>query len=454
MKPLRRYVAWVSLAVSATLPSCEARVLPAQGQLLVYVDTDAPLPEPAGFPPRVDAPALFDRLSFELFLPGEREPCTGCSREIAPDRVASEGGRLSLGVLPPPGKKGLRARVRLYRSAGRPARAGSTVESVVLLPDAPETGELAVTVELRTADVARPRGSLDAPAPGAVRVGLPRPGFAGSFRLHERVGCKKPPEADEVCVPGGAFWMGNPRLDVGSANDFDGSLERLVVLSPFFLEKHETTVAEQRASGVRYLDDPSDRVTGKIAGCTYARDGSGPSDVPLNCISWTEARSSCMRRGRDLPTEAELEYVMGGLRGTSFPWGDDDPSCSDMIFGRDADGSSPCDPNASRPAPSGSGARDRLRLPSGELVDLSGNVSEWARDRFQLETEPCWGTGLFTDPFCDQNGIVVSGARSVRGGYFSGLAGTARAAHRSRTVNEKQAVAAEIGYRCARPDVP
>lgn len=453
MRTLRTYVALAALSAIVLLPSCEARVLPSQGQLLVYVDTDAPLPEPAELVPRLDAPALFDRLSFELFLPGESEACAGCSRELAPDRVASENGKLSLGVLPPPGKKGLRARVRLFRSAGRPARPGSTVESVVLLPDAPETGELAVTVELRTADVARPRGSLEAPSLEAVRVGPPRPGFAGSFRRHERVPCKGSPEVDEVCVPGGAFWMGNPRLDVGSANDFDGSLERLVVLSPFFLEKHETTVAEQRAYGVRYLDDPSDRVTGKIAGCTYARDGSGPSDVPLNCISWTEARTSCMGRGRDLPTEAELEYVMSGLRSTSFPWGDDEPSCSEMIFGRDSGGTSPCDPRESRPAPPGTGVRDRLSLPSGELVDLSGNVSEWARDRFQLESEPCWGTGLFTDPLCDQNGLAVPGARSVRGGYFSGLLGTARSAHRSRIVNEKQAVAPETGYRCARPDV-
>ena len=99
----------------------------------------------------------------------------------------------------------------------------------------------------------------------------------------------------------------------------------------------------------------------------------------------------------------------------------------------------------------GTTKRDRIAARGGELVDLGGNLSEWARDRWNQQDEPCWGTGIFRDPFCDTESPSLPGARSMRGGYFSGPAGLMKRARRGRIVNEKRAVAAEVGFRCMRP---
>jgi len=443
-----------TLALGAALalgaPGCGDRELPPAGQLVVYVDTDAPLPGAPGAPLR--APALFDRLSFELFLPGAGAPCRGCARELAPTREAAARGDLSIGVLPQGvTRAGLRLRVRLYRAAALPARPESTIEAVVTLPEVPAEGLVDVVVTLPVVKVSSPAGTLEAPE--AATLGRPRAGFAGSFRDHERVPCAGAPGPDEACIEGAGFWMGDPTLDRGAKLDFDGERERLVVVSPFFLDRHELTVAELRALGVSAGDDPSDRVTGAIAGCTYARDGSGDPRLPVSCISWSGARAACKKLGKDLPTEAELELAAGGARGGKYPWGDDPPACADAVFGKTENHVPDCraPSDDGRPSPVGSGLRDRVEAVGGEVVDLGGNVAEWARDRWNQQDEPCWGPGIFRDPLCDRDSPSLPGARSFRGGYYSGPAGLMKRARRGRIVNERRAVAAEVGFRCMRP---
>ncbi len=431
--------------------SCGDRELPPRGQLVVYVDTDAPLPEEPGTVALV--PPLFDRLSFELFLPGETEPCRGCARELQPTREGAKNGTLSIGVLPMGAtslRGALRLRVRLFRSKGLAARPASTIEATIALPEIPNEGLVDVVVTLPVAKLAAPQGDLAAPI--VATLGRPRAGFAGSFHEHEPRPCVGEPGPNEACVEGAGFWMGDPTLDRGAKTDFDGEAERLAIVAPFFLDKHELTVGELRAIGITYLDDPSDRVTGKIVGCTYARDGSGEQNLPVNCISWTEARAACRKLGRDLPTETELELAAGGNRGSTFPWGDDPPTCEDASFSRSANSQPDCRRGEEvRPGVGGTTKRDRIAARGGELVDLGGNLSEWARDRWNQQDEPCWGSGIFRDPFCDAESPSLPGARSMRGGYFSGPAGLMKRARRGRIVNEKRAVAAEVGFRCMRP---
>ena len=116
-------------ALSLVSAGCEVAPLPPAGQLVVHVDTDAPLPEEPGTTPSF-VPPLFDRLSFELFLPGETVPCRGCARELEPTREGAARGALSIGVLPEgSARRDLRLRVRLYRSAGLPARSSTSPRS-------------------------------------------------------------------------------------------------------------------------------------------------------------------------------------------------------------------------------------------------------------------------------------------------------------------------------------
>ncbi|MFW5739471.1 MAG: hypothetical protein ACOC1F_03805 [Myxococcota bacterium] len=102
------------------LAGCEQEPAPPQGQVVLLLDTDAPLPRPvAGTDDSLTPAPLFDRISVEIFPPDSREPCDECTREFAADRNLMRSGQLSLGIVPIPRTLGIVARLRLFRSAGR-----------------------------------------------------------------------------------------------------------------------------------------------------------------------------------------------------------------------------------------------------------------------------------------------------------------------------------------------
>jgi formylglycine-generating enzyme len=423
------------LALALCAAGCTSE-LPPEGHVRLHVATDAPVP------------ALFDRLRLDIVRPGETEPCAGCSREFAAAQPAS------VVIAPEADVAGIRVRVRLYRHGGTLAaepRPASSIETVFALPPIAAEGETELTVTLAAADVGHPVGSLDAPV--AAQEGAPPvlESWAGAI---ERP-CEGEPGAGEVCVPGGAFWMGDPRLDFSAAYDLDGGLERLVVLAPFFLDAEEVSVAAFRASGLAHTlepgvsDDPHE-AGGNIPGCTYTTPPSDNDALPTNCVSWQRAAAYCAALGKALPTEAELEYAAGARASAAYPWGEDDPRCEDAVYDREGD----CAELGGGPLAPGSGVRDRLALGGATLVDLAGNVSEWAADRWNREHEACWGVGLFVDPLCDTPSAIDEDGRTIRGGAFDSSVVLLRAAVRSRVFNEMFAVSAKVGFRCSRAAGP
>src|SRR5262245_48475025 len=104
----------LSPLVVGVFAACVDRDLPPNGQILITVTTDAPLPPPAGEVLGPDDPLpLFDRLRIEVFRPGETMPCAECVNEFDVDRDLVRAGRASFGVTPPVGVSGYVARVRL-----------------------------------------------------------------------------------------------------------------------------------------------------------------------------------------------------------------------------------------------------------------------------------------------------------------------------------------------------
>jgi formylglycine-generating enzyme required for sulfatase activity len=302
-------------------------------------------------------------------------------------------------------------------------------------------------VMLSTDDAGVPVG---ADTPVALTPGKPGGSQVGTWPGAQRVDCAAPPADGEVCVPGGAYWMGDPTAAGWTAQQTVH--QRLVVLSPFTIDAHEVTVASLRAAGL-HADASWSGVTGtaQLDYCTFSAQPGLTDALPVTCVDWNVARAYCRAAGKDLPTEAEFEFVAGGGHGNPFNWGVDAPQCADAIFSRwppVAEDCMPHDDSHGGPAEPGSGDLDKLALPTGKVLDVAGNVEEWMRDDWNLDTEPCWSRpGVYRDPLCKATGPEASEA-SARGGSWAVTGGLLRAG--LRDYGTKTQWVNFVGFRCAR----
>ena len=431
--------------VTAAGIACDDQ-LPPRGQILLYLDTDAPV---AASPSGLDPP-LFDRVLGELFAPGESTPCPDCRRELVVDAEKMRARRFSFGFVPRPRVVGHRARLVLYRSAGGIGpRPGSSIELVGYLPAVAEDGIKELTARFRTDDVGVPRGTMEAPI--LFEAGPPPVSAIGTWPGAHVVDCDGEAPAEAVCVPGGAFFMGDPRVTI-DGEVTAGAREHLAVVPPFFLDRREVTVGDIRASKLAKLDsrgralDPVDDMSDDLGGrCVYSAAPGKNEDLPVMCVTWDLASRYCRAKGGDLPSEAELELV-ASARGTMLlPWGDREPACGEAHIAGCGDAGAFDLERRVLPWPAGAGTRDRNALPGGEIVDLAANVAEWTRDVFQLDDGPCWSAPILTPPACADGDV---GRRSVKGGDFKSLRIPFAQARRAFDPTHQPA---EVGFRCAYP---
>ncbi len=300
--------------------------------------------------------------------------------------------------------------------------------------------------------------------------------------------------ADMAALPGGRFLMGSSAAEVDAAFTwcetlvapareamraagrpaeeiaatacdrklYERELEpREVELSPFALDRDEVTnremaewlaaLAETRVDGRRILASDGAVLAelaagGPFGGLEVGPDGRtaavrGREHLPAVLVSATAAARFCDDRGRRLPTEAEWELAARGSSRRPFPWGDNQPNCGDVVYGRAPFG--PCQHLPADLQPAGTGTGDRT--PEG-ILDLGGNVAEWVADRFVAPYPPCPAAPC-RDPLVD----VGSGQQVVRGGAFHLWAESTRAAGRSRRPIDPGpgALPADVGFRCA-----
>jgi formylglycine-generating enzyme len=463
------------LALAGITGGCGG-VMEPEGQILLYIDTDAPLPTEPGSVRDARAPApLFDRLRIDILPIGSSAPCSSCTREVPIFEETLQRGQ-SFGIVSASGSSGTRVRVRIFREAflvGSEPLERTTLETTVRLPPIPQRGVLEGFVFLSVDDVGQPIGDENDPidwspgAPGTSRVGTWEPAA--------RLPCTRAAGPGEVCVPGGAFWMG--ALDDLTALD---ATPRLVTLSPFFLGAREVTVGDLRetervvATGENRDPWPRDGITALVSstsrarGCTFPTNTADPDldSLPVNCFSFGLAQSYCEEIGADLPTEAQLEYASSGLESRPYVWGSDPPECEDAVHARSSTLSvSECFASEGTVGPAivGSGDRDVLPLEDGEVFDLAGNLSELARDAWQAQNEGCWTPFLLRDPVCS-NAREADPRYVARSGSWGSPPFALRASAR-HALNEtyvrpdvggdeeakKTRLGPLVGFRCARP---
>lgn len=448
----------LALICALATSSCESS-LPPQGQVVLHLDTDAPVRPTDDL--RAPVP-LFDRVLGEIFPPQGDTPCADCVREFVADAEKMHASRFSFGFVPArPRELGWRIRLRLFRSAGRATpRAESTIELVGFLPAVAEEGITELSARFRTEDVGLPRGTLTAPI--VFDRGAPSPSAEGSWEGARVVECTGEPPPGAACMRGGAFFMGDPRVPV-DAGPPAGVKEHVVVLSPFFIDEHEVTVAEMRASGLVERNsrgraiDPTDDFDDTIGGaCDYTSEPGPNEEVPVDCVSHQLATKYCEARGGTLPSEAQYEYV-ATVRGTRLaPWGDHDPSCDEAVvarsLARSAGGCSDADPLdiGTRVVPErpGTTTRDRVLLDDVPIVDLGANVREWTRDTFAPDDHACWRDVLLRDPVCT---TADAAERTVKGADLLEVPVEYARTRRSSTATDSSWKSRALGFRCVYP---
>jgi sulfatase modifying factor 1 len=459
-----RAVGWLLCLVP--LAACGPSNTPATPQLLIYLDTDAIVPSnQIAAASDMVAPPLFDTIRIDGIHDGS--VCATCTHEFAVVNETFAAQGVSFGVLPPLAA-GDSVRVRLflstYASNDEPLPE-ATIDVTAVLPALPAEGVLAETLLL-------PTDSVGSPTTGTLTAGPPSPSRGGRGRGATRVVWGGPPHPGEVCVPGGAYWMGNPL--VAHLGVDDGDHLRLVALSPFYMDATEVTVAAYRtlANTIGLGSEWSGQVACDEADyCTFTPD-TGPYDqYPMNCVGWEQATTYCQMLGKELPTEAQFEYVASGLDSHTFVWGEDPPDCTDAVFGRAGLGAFRGYDNeclTTNPknldcmnAPAGglplggpavveTGTLDKLTIsvPSstGTIYDLVGNVSELSQDTWNELTEPCWSRpGVYANPVC----TTGMEGYSFRGGDWTDLGFDARAAVRNLVMTATD-FSPQLGFRCVR----
>jgi len=297
------------------------------------------------------------------------------------------------------------------------------------------------------------------------------------WRYEHHAAAPPPPTlafADMIWVPGGAFDYGRTREELDrectalGANclrrplDWEQPRQRAHV-SSFYMDIYEVT-NEQFASFLGSLgsegevvrDDTSPQrrfvryratrqnlielyeTSGVIDGQGFAAR-PGYAKKPVMWVTWDGARLYCERLGRRLPREIEWEYAARGVDNRRFPWGNDEPSCDGVVFGREL--GFQCDRLPREPEDVGNAPHDVTPL---GLHDLGGNVAEWVEDAFTVPYHPPCGDCVDSTTRAapgDANDLRV-----VRGGSWSSVL-FVRATARFKW---KQTVGAnDTGFRCA-----
>lgn len=477
-RPLRMGSAVAVLSVAALAASCGETVA-ARAQLLIFVDTNAPLTASS----REVGQLAVDTLRVDLIAPDG-------SVDDFLDVVAPEpdGWPLSFGVVPDD-VDGVPVLIRLRLFGGAHAHRGenqglttiepeptSTIDRLVAVPF-PARGIRKVGVLMDSDCVGSPASFAGAPVscrsgdaprvdPGEAFVDLTEDWTdtrADTWEAARSAPCRGAQPEGAVCIPGGAGVLGEAQLAAPLTDGIAPAYPLVpVVMTPFWMDRTEFTVGRLRrlveqelySGTMPELHDPEHTVQ---ALCSWlGPEDAAHDELPVNCLPPTAAEAVCRAVAGRLPSEARWEFAARGRgAGWLFPWGNAFAECCSASLSRlgaSVETAASCpggwlssvgsysDPDACE------GPVDRT--PDG-VLDLAGSLAEATLDAWVPFGTECWAApGLRRDPVCPvEAGFVVR-----RGGDWSGGMGLARSTLRSRQVATLGNVT--LGFRCVYEDAP
>jgi len=473
---MRRLRLGLSLAMVCSSPgllACSSEGDP-RAQLLIVVDTDAPVVGQLPGSPTLSGDAAIDSLRVDFL--GDQGAAYASQTFVAPEVL---DWPISFGVVTPEGLADEPALIRLRAFRGvladveqigddtelRP-RAETAIDRLVAIPLAEDGVQgYRVTLSLecfgRSARFLPLSTCIDAaqltadPSEGLEPQGEIRRTRAGTAELAQAVQCSAAPMENRICISGGFTLLGD-LLIVGVADLLfaDSVPLRPVHLSPFWLDRTEVTVGRYRTIHSQLQGTPPalpDANNWQLSDCTWRGPDDNSNDaMPLNCVNWDTAREICQLLGGDLPTEAQWEHAASGRgQGRRFSWGDQPASCcvASLARGTQCPDEGP-EPSGSHPPESCNGLGDVSR---DGVVDLGGSLAEFQRDSFRpYDDDECWAIdGIAFDPYCQ---VGDSSTFAVRGGNYQSGLGTALAALRMKYT--QPSVNHTHGFRCATGDGP
>jgi len=428
---------------------CSSEVAP-RTQWLVVLATDA------------NVPSFADRLLIDV---GE---CIGSSSTCQSRELQlsdPDAWPISFGIAPQQSQAEVTfLRVRLFRSdrtIGGVPEPSLAIDASVFVPVIDEPTTVSLVLDMRCAGIASdpldklscdPDTRLLVPSPVLAPTDdlsqLPEPGSWAS------IPCSVEAPSQMVCLPGSGFVLGDrdvmPEL---SSSEYAAAPERLVSLSPFYLDIDELTVGQMRelVNGGLVPWEPEQASDDFFRqACTYlgAQD-PGADHLPVNCVGQDLAAAACAAVGKRLPTEAELEYAAGnGVAETPYPWGHDRNVCAYAAV--ELGGPCRLDPAADPAGPIAGGSE--LDVTEVGIRNLAGNLSEWTADASAAYTDLCWSQLPVPahDPVCNMGGAQFPGEHIVRGGHWDLVPASARNATRYTWLSGAVDYPADwLGFRCA-----
>ena len=207
-----------------------------------------------------------------------------------------------------------------------------------------------------------------------------------------------------VLVPAGCFMMGSTTGDSDEAPVHEQCFD-----TPFWIDKYEVTQAQFAEFG------------GQKADANYFAG----DELPVEQITWFEARDYCELRGGRLPTEREWEYAARGPNNLTYPWGNDFVA-DNVVYSNNSN---------RRTAPVGSRAGGVSWVGA---IDMSGNVLEWVSSLY----------GAYPYDETDENISNNSSVRVLRGGSWYSILTDVRSVYRGGSTPTVRGI--DVGLRCVR----
>lgn len=176
-----------------------------------------------------------------------------------------------------------------------------------------------------------------------------------------------PEKEGMLLLPGGTFMMGSTDK---KARPYERP-PHPVHIAPFWIERTEVTVRDYRTCVDAHACSVPQRSSEQ---CTFEM---GDPQLPVSCVTFSQAQAYCRFRAKRLPREAEWEFAARGTQNVRFPWGSNAPLCSyAATVASETTGKTCTDRKPARVGAYPSGAS-----PFG-VLDLAGNVEEWTDDVF------------------------------------------------------------------------